>query len=258
MKKSQIVAQLYTVREHTKTPKDIAASLKRVRQIGYEAVQASGVGPVDDGELKKMLDGEGLACVATHESSESIIERPREVSERIARLGCSMTAFPSPGKYPIGTREEVEQLARGLDAAGAVFRAAGQVLGYHNHANEFAKVEGKTVLEMIYELTDPRNLVGEIDTYWVQAGGGDPVAWARKLSKRLPFIHIKDYGYVAGKGPVFEEIGSGNLDWKTIVAAAERSGCKWFIVEQDRDWANDDPFLSLTMSYDYLAQSICK
>lgn len=257
MKKNQIVAQLYTVRDHMKTPKDIAASLKRVRQIGYEAVQLSGLGPIEDAELKKMLDAEGLACVATHESGEAIIERPQEVVEHLSRLGCTMTAFPHPGKYQTTTREEVEKLAHGLDAAGAVLRAAGQVLGYHNHNNEFAKIEGKTILEMIYELTDPRNLVSELDTYWVQAGGGDPVAWIKKLAKRLPFLHLKDYGYVIGKGVVFEEIGSGNLDWKTIIPAAEKSGCKWFIVEQDTHWAKDDPFLSLTMSFDYLAK-LCK
>ena len=61
-----------------------------------------------------------------------------------------------------------------------------------------------------------------------------------------------------GKGVVFEEIGSGNLDWKAIVAAAEKSGCKWFIVEQDAHWAKDDPFLSLTMSFDYLVANICR
>jgi len=258
MKKNQIVAQMYTVRDHLKTPRDIAASLKRVKQIGYEAVQLSGLGPVDDGELRKMLDGEGLVCAATHEPSESIVERPREVSERLSRIGCSLTAFPHPGKYPVGTREEVEKLAASLDAAGAVLKAAGQTLGYHNHNAEFAKIDGKTVLEIIYEKTDPKNLVGEIDTYWVQAGGGDSVAWIKKLARRLPSIHLKDYGFVPGKGVVFEEIGSGNLDWKAIVTAAEKAGCRWFIVEQDRDWANDDPFLSLTMSFDYLAQNICR
>ena len=39
MKKSQIAAQLYTLREHLKTPADIAASLKKVKAIGFDAVQ---------------------------------------------------------------------------------------------------------------------------------------------------------------------------------------------------------------------------
>ena len=258
MKKRQIVAQLYTIRDYLKTPKEMAGSLKKIRQIGYEAVQLSGHGPIEDAELKRIVDGEGLVCVATHESGEDIIERPREVSEHLARLGCAMTAFPHPGKYPQSTREDVEKLARGLDAAGAVLRQNGQILGYHNHNNEFAKIDGKTVLDWIFEIADPRNLVGEIDTYWIQAGGGDTLAWIKKLKGRLPFIHLKDYGYEVGKGVVFEEIGSGNLDFKLIVAAAEKAGCKWFIVEQDAHWAKDDPFLSLTMSFDYLVANVCR
>ena len=56
MGKSMIAAQLYTVREFMKTPADIAKSLKKVRALGYEAVQLSGHGEVSDKELKKMVD----------------------------------------------------------------------------------------------------------------------------------------------------------------------------------------------------------
>ena len=60
MSDSRIGAQLYTLREFTKTPADIAETMKKVREIGYEAVQVSGMGPIDPKELKKIVDGEGL------------------------------------------------------------------------------------------------------------------------------------------------------------------------------------------------------
>ncbi|RKX34780.1 MAG: sugar phosphate isomerase/epimerase, partial [Verrucomicrobia bacterium] len=44
MKINQVAAQLYTLRDHIKTPADIAASMKKVREIGYTAVQVSGMG----------------------------------------------------------------------------------------------------------------------------------------------------------------------------------------------------------------------
>lgn len=258
MKRKQIVAQLYTVRDHLKTPRDIASSLKEVRRIGYEAVEASGLGPIENDELRRMLDGEGLVCASTHETpSEVIVEKPEAVAERLAALGCTMTAFPHPGKHPLSTLAEVEQLARKLDRAGEVLRSHGLVLGYHNHNLEFARIQGRTILDWLFERTKPQNLVSEMDTYWVQAGGGDPVAWIRKLSGRLPSIHLKDYGYEIGKGVVFEEIGSGNLDWKAIIPEAQKAGCRWFIVEQDAHFAKDDPFLSLQMSFEYLAQNHC-
>ena len=85
----------------------------------------------------------------------------------------------------------------------------------------------------------------------VQAGGGDILAWIKRLSGRLPFIHLKDYGIGPDLQPGFRELGRGNLDLPAIVDAATTAGCEWFIVEQDICPA--DPFDSLRVSYEYLA-----
>ena len=52
MKQSQIAAQLYTLRDFTKTPADIASTMKKVKEIGYDAVQCSALGPIEASELK--------------------------------------------------------------------------------------------------------------------------------------------------------------------------------------------------------------
>ena len=77
MKRKIIAAQLYTLREFCKTPKDIAASMKKVKEIGFDVVQVSGIGPIEPQELKKILDGEGLLCCATHEPGKDIVEEPK-------------------------------------------------------------------------------------------------------------------------------------------------------------------------------------
>ena len=69
---TKIAAQLYTVRDFTKTPRDIAASLKKIKQIGYNAVQLSALGPIEPKELKRILDSEGLIVCVTHTSYERI------------------------------------------------------------------------------------------------------------------------------------------------------------------------------------------
>lgn len=254
MKLNQVAAQLYTLRDFIKTPADIAASMKKVREIGYTSVQVSGMGPIEESELMKILDGEGLTCCATHESGDVIRQTPEIVVERLQKLNCKYTAYPYPAGIDFSNPEHVASLIVDLDKAGAVLREAGQVLGYHNHAIEFLRVGGKPLLETIYDSTDPKNLVGEIDTYWVQYGGGDPVTWCERLADRLPLIHLKDYGYLPENKPVFAEIGYGNLDFRAIVAAAEKSGCEWFIVEQDT--CPGDPFESLKMSFDYIAANL--
>jgi len=255
MKLSQVAAQLYTVRDHLKTAADVAASLKKVREIGYQAVQISGMAPLPEAEVARMLTDNGLVCCATHEPGIRIIEEPQIVIDRLAALGCKYTAYPYPANVDFTTMAGIRDLAGKLDKSGAALRAAGQVLCYHNHAIEFYKVEGRTVLDHLYDLTDPNNLQGEPDTYWVQAGGGDCVAWCRKLAGRLPLLHLKDYGMTADNKPYFAEIGNGNLDWKPILAAAEASGCEWFIIEQDT--CPGDPFDSLKISFEYVRDHLC-
>lgn len=250
MQVSQIAAQLYTLRDFCKTPQDIAQTLKRVRTIGYEAVQVSGIAPLPEAELKAMLDGEGLVCCATHEGPQKILEETEAVIERLQKLDCQYTAIPSPGPYDVSTLEAARKFAALANAAGAKMQAAGQTLCYHNHHHEFIHLEGKPLLEILYDETDPKNLQGEPDTYWVQYGGASVLEWVQKLNGRLPLIHLKDYGVTAERQPIFREIGKGNMNWHDILPAAEASGCRWFIVEQDT--CEGDPFEALQTSFEYL------
>lgn len=254
MKLEQVAVQLYTLRDYTKTPTDIAATLKKVRAIGYQAVQVSALGPIPEEDLVALCAGEGLALCATHEGSDKILDAPERIAERLNKLRCKYTAYPFPQGVDIKDESQVRALAAKLDRAGAILREAGCVLTYHNHSLEFFKIEGKPVLEWIYDLTDRTNLQGEIDTYWVQHGGGCPVAWCRKLAGRLPLLHLKDYSINADFQPAYAEIGNGNLDFKSIIAAAEASGCEWFIVEQDT--CPGDPFESLAQSFRYIQANL--
>ena len=257
MKIDQVAAQLFTVRNHIKTPSDIAASMKKVRAIGYQAVQVSGMGPIDEKELVRILDGEGLVCCATHEPTQRIVEQPQAIVDRLRKLNCTYTAVPSPGAARLETLDDVKRYVEGIDRAGEVLARAGLVLTYHNHNIEFRRIEGRLILDLIYQWSKPAHLQGELDTHWVQAGGGDPTAWCARLKGRLPLLHLKDYGLAPDNSRVFAEIGRGNLHWDTIVPAAEAAGCKWYIVEQDGNWAKDDPFESLRLSFEYIRDMLC-
>jgi sugar phosphate isomerase/epimerase len=252
--RSRIAAQLYTVRRLIQTPDEIASTLKKIRTIGYPAVQVSGMGPIPEKELKKILDGEGLICCATHEPPDRILDCPGVVADRLQHLDCRHVAYPSPRGVNVAEEHEVRRLAQRLDHAGQVLRAAGITLSYHNHAFELYRHGDRTMLEMIFELTKPEHLAAELDTYWIQAGGGDPVTWCRKMKSRLPLLHLKDYGVKADGTPEFREIGSGNLDWPAIAQAAGGAGCEWWIVEQDE--TPGDPLSSLAKSWNFLSGNL--
>ncbi len=252
MNRSEIAAQLYTLREHLKTPEDIAKTLKKVKKLGFNAVQVSGTGPIEPKELKKILDGEGLICCATHEPGADIIDNPKAVIEKLDILNCKYTAYPYPHTKP-KCKKDFHDLAMLLNRAGKLLNEAGKILCYHNHGIEFQRCGKRTGLDIIYDETEPRYLRGELDTYWVQYGGGCPEKWCKKLKKRLPLLHLKEYGIVDNQVKMLE-IGSGVLNWKKIVKTARKAGTKWFIIEQDV--CEIDPFDSLKISLEYLIKEV--
>jgi sugar phosphate isomerase/epimerase len=245
----QVAIQLYTLRNFTRTLPDFVATLKKVREIGYRSVQVSGIG-IPYPEAKKALDDAGLIVCATHESGELILQNPGAVSERLNAIGTTHTAYPYPAGIDFGNAETVRELARKLDAAGATLAKNGHTLSYHNHGVELTRFGDATVLDYLMEATNPAHLKAELDTYWVQYGGGDPVAWIDKVAGRAPLLHLKDYAISRESKPFFAEVGHGNLDWKKILASAQRAGVEWLIVEQDD--CPGDPFDSIRKSFDYL------
>jgi sugar phosphate isomerase/epimerase len=254
MKIDQVAAQLYTCRDLLKTPADIAATLRRVREIGYTAVQVSGMGPIAEEELNRILDGEGLVCCATHEPGPVILDETEKVIERLQKLRCKFTAYPFPAGVDFSSEAAVDEMIDKLDKAGAAMAAAGLTLCYHNHQHEFRKLGGKTIFERIFGRTNPKHVQAELDTFWVHYGGGDNVEWCEKLAGRLPLLHLKDYQITNESQHAFCEIGAGNLNFSRIIAAAERSGCRWFIVEQDV--CPGDPMESLRQSFEYIKTNL--
>jgi sugar phosphate isomerase/epimerase len=255
MKLSQVAIQLFTLRDFCKTAVEVAATAKKVREIGYTAVQISGVGPIPEDELVAIFKGEGLTICATHEPPLKILDETEAVIERLQKLGTRLTAYPFPAGIDFDNPEHLDRLIKQLDAAGAKFRAAGMKLGYHNHANEFYRSAGGPIfLDRVYAETSPENVVAELDTFWVQRGGGDVVDWVRRMKGRLPFIHLKDFKVNLAGDISFCEIGAGTLPFNRIIAEAEAGGCEWFIVEQDT--CPGDPFVSIQQSFEYVKANL--
>ncbi len=249
----RIGAQLYTLRDFTKTPKDIAESMEKVSRIGYRAVQVSGMGPIDAGELKGILDGEGLKACATHISFNRIQDEIESVIEEHNILACPFIAI---GGLPVeyrGSAEGFRKFAKEASAAARKLKEAGFVFGYHNHSFELEKFDGKTAMQIMFEESDPDVFTFEIDTYWIQHGGGDPAAYIRQMKGRIPLLHLKDMAVHEGK-PVMAEVGEGNLNWERIISEAENSGVEWYLVEQDT--CLRDPFESLEISYNNLKKML--
>ncbi len=249
MATSQLAAQLYTLRDFMKTPADIATTFKKVKTIGYNAVQLSGLGPIAPQELADILTGEGLQAIITHTGFPRLQNELDAVIAEHKLWNCPNLAIGSmPGEFR--SPEGIMKFAAFSNEVGKKLADAGLTFSYHNHSFEFAKDEnGVTWLDNLYNNADPRYLQAELDTYWVQHGGADPVAWIEKMSGRMPVIHFKDM-VIVGEQQAMAEVGEGNLNWARIIPACHAAGVQWIAVEQDV--CRRDPFDCLATSYQNL------
>ena len=124
---------------------------------------------------------------------------------------------------------------------------AGVARDHQNHDQEFKKENGKLIIERLAEITAPDEMGFTLDTFWVQAGGGDPAQWLEKLSGRVPCIHLKDYAY----GRKMAVIGEGNINFDRVFEKAESAGTEYMLVEQD-DCNGENPLDCLKRSFEYL------
>jgi sugar phosphate isomerase/epimerase len=242
-----LAAQLYTLRDYTRTARELAVTLHRVRAIGYRAVQVSAIGPIAPEELRAILHGEDLAMCNTHTDYERLVaELPAVVAEH--RLwDCRHVAIGGmPDQYFAAGEEGYHRFAREANAIGHSLHEAGLTFSYHNHNVEFTRFGARSGLEILLAETDPRYFQAELDTYWVQAGGGDVVQWIRRVKDRMPVVHLKDM-VMQGRKQVMAEVGEGNLNWPGILQACREAGVQWYAVEQDI--CQRDPFESLAISY---------
>jgi len=235
--------QMYTLREFCKTPKDTSETMKKVKEIGFNIIQASGITePKDPKELKKIADENGLTICSTHTSYQRIIEETEKVIEEHKILGCEAIICPGLPKE-LHNKEGYLKVAKDFEKVLPKIKENGLILGYHNHGIEFERYDGKTGLEILIENCE--GLEAEIDTYWVQFGGGDPSFWIERFSGRVSETHFKDMGIIDNQ-QVMPPIGEGNLNWKRIVESCKKAGVRYCLIEMDR--STIDPFEALKIS----------
>ncbi len=243
----KIGAQFYTIRDFCKTKDDLYESLKKVADIGYTTVQLSGVCEYNPTEMKAELDKLGLKCVLTHISPERIRNDTLQVAREHTILGCDNIGL---GWFDFGCdggENNVPLFAKTYTEPCNILKSEGKYFMYHNHAAEFKKLGNKTVMTLLAEAM-PKDLMGfTLDTYWAQVGGADPADYIERLSGRVPVIHLKDCAF----GQKMAVVGEGNINFDRVFKAAEASGTKYMMVEQD-DCNGEDPFDCLKRSYDYL------
>ena len=202
-----------------------------------------------------------------------MLAAPEKVLGEYREIGCKYVAVPYlPEEKRAGTPAFAQTMAD-IEMLCKVAKAQGLVMLYHNHDFEFQKINGKYVLDDMYDTIPASLLQTELDTCWVNVGGENPAQYLLKYSGRAPVVHLKDFVMQGREKPQhlyeligietdgqtardeafgFRAVGSGVQDFPAILAAAEKAGAHWVIVEQDRPAPGEEPMAAAKKSIDYL------
>jgi sugar phosphate isomerase/epimerase len=245
--KLPVALQLYSVRDHT--AKDMAGTLRQLAAMGYQNVELAGYGNLTREQLKDVIDETAQEVVSIH---TNLARLQNEIDDIVAESKVFGNRYVVLGSVPAelrGSAANWRAAAKTLNTIGERLHQHDLQFCYHNHAFEFEEeYDGEYGLDILLTHSDPRFVQSELDSYWVKKGGAEPVEYIKKYSGRIPLLHIKD---MRTNGD-FAEIGAGTFDWPAIFAAAEATGVKHYIVEQDT--CPGDSMDSVKLSIDNLRQ----
>lgn len=243
MSKMSLGLQLYSV--HKDMEADYRKTLKQAAALGFEGVEFAGFFGVSAEEMKAELDRLNLKAAGSHTGIdllrtdlEGVIRYNRILGNK--NIVCPYADFKSKEDVDAAVKEFGE-IERRLAAEGFVFH-------YHNHAHEFQKFDGKTVLERIFAET---KVHPQPDIYWVYRGGDDPAEFINRYEGRCTMVHMKD-----GRGEQETVAGRGEIDFGKVIAAAERTGVEWLILEDEVSVPT--AFESVAQGFEYLKQCAAK
>ncbi len=245
---SLIGAQLYTVRDLFEV--DPQATLAALAEIGIRDCETAGLFDHSAADVRAMMDDLGLVSRSGHvrlpwlrddATFASTLEDASTLGQDRLYLGWIPEEERAPDKY--------KALAELLNKRGEEAKAAGMMVGYHNHEFEFVEQDGVTGYGILLEETDAELVTMELDLYWIAHAGLDAGTVFDRSPGRFSAVHIKDR---TASGEM-ASVGDGLVDFKALLPQAQYAGVNRFYIEHDNP---EDPIASIGRSHSYIMAEI--
>ena len=189
---------LYSVRNEME--QDAIGTVEKVAELGYKNIEVCNHNAINDPgcgfgveakALKETFDKFGSQVISAHIF-------PFEKSDIPAVLEYNRVLRNTNIVNPMGrftTYDDLMRQCEYFNKMGKICREAGMNYLYHNHNHEFRTFQGKSILDLIVENTDPQYLSLELDTFWTMRAGLDPVEQLKHFGKRVKLVHQKDFAW---------------------------------------------------------------
>jgi sugar phosphate isomerase/epimerase len=241
--KGPVGLQLYSLR--AQFAKDVPGTLDEVKRWGIRYVELAGTYSLTPEQFNAQLAERGLEPISAHFGFEEYRDNAEAVALKAKALGLKYAGcawIPHQGDFD-------EKTCR---AAAEVFNHAGKVLAkhglkffYHCHGYEFQPFGDGTLFDLLMKETKPKYVSYEMDIFWVVFPNQDPVKLFKQYGKRWELAHLKDMkkgtptGALTGGTDVKNDaaLGAGQMDLPAILRAAKKAGVKWYFIEDESPWS---------------------
>lgn len=245
-KVQQVGIQLYTVREQMLA--DARGTLAQLAKLGYKELESARSAKghyygLSAKEIKQVAKDLGLNLRSGHVHIDQDWQKTVDEAAESGQQYLVCSSLPSTGQ----TISNYQKVADIFNKSAEACKKANLIFGYHNHEYEFAKDNGKILYDILLEETDPDLVKMELDLGWVIVTGHDPVHYFEKYPNRFPLWHLKD---MKKNKEESTEFGKGRINITQMFRNAQKSGMKYFFVEQE-EYAGD-PMASVKHNIDYL------
>lgn len=237
---------------------------KKLKEVGISYVELSQIdmGEESVSEIVRACEDFDMKIMAisgtlqvNNPYSESLITQYDKIVSDAKRVGAEYIRL---GSYPAdytGSKEKILEFCELASDYAKRIEAEGMKLYFHNHHREFVMYDKQYMMDIIKD--NCAELGFEIDVFWVQRGGENPIEFIKGYNGRLDLLHLKDYKIIDSNTEVidevykakypsayddvvrFAEIGEGSLDMKSIMETAQGLGTKYYIIEQDFTYGRD-------------------
>ena len=258
--------QLYTLRDAMAA--DALGSLKKLSDLGYKNLELANY---SDGkfygfapkEFNKIVTDLGMVSLSSHTQVEAAgitVDNAKKMADDHAELGVKYCVQPWVNE-PDRNIESYKKMVADWNEVGKIMKGVGIQFGYHNHNFEFLNIDGIVpYYDIFMKELDPDLVTMEIDLFWVNKAGQDPVEMFKKYPGRFQLFHFKDMR--TKQEPFYDvikddvcSVGAGVIDFKTILASKEIAGMKYLFVEDDNQ-GNGKTFEELEVSINNITTKI--